>query len=120
MILMNKRRRPDPTVEARVLMLSGRRCCLCLVLDHDSDEKEGQIAHLDHNPANSAEQNLVFLCLKHHSRYDSTTSQHKNYTLQEVQDARRELYRRVQARAARHKEKMLVGEGSRTRLESRK
>jgi len=55
-------------------------------------EKQGQIAHLDQNPANSSEDNLAFLCLTHHSLYDSQTNQHKNFTLGEVRASRAELY----------------------------
>jgi hypothetical protein len=58
-------------------------------------EKHGQIAHLDQDPANSAEDNLAFLCIEHHSLYDSKTSQHKNYTNQEVKKARTALYEAV-------------------------
>ena len=36
-------------------------------LDGDLDEKIGQIAHLDKNPSNSAEDNIAFLCLLHHT-----------------------------------------------------
>jgi hypothetical protein len=40
-------------------------------------EKLGQIAHLDKDPSNAAEDNLAFMCLTHHALYDSKTSQHK-------------------------------------------
>ena len=50
-----------------MLSRCARRCCLCFWLKGDFAEKEGQIAHLDHNPANGAEENLVFLCLCCHS-----------------------------------------------------
>ncbi len=89
----------SPAVETRVLTRSARRCCLCFHLKRDFAEKDGQIAHLDHNPANGAEDNLAFLCLSHHSLYDSRTSQHKNYTLLEVKEARKALHERVQSRA---------------------
>jgi hypothetical protein len=46
-------------------------------------------------PANREEDNLAYLCLKHHSLYDSKTSQHKNYTEDEVRTWRNELYRRT-------------------------
>jgi hypothetical protein len=91
------RRTNDPTIESRVLTRSARRCCLCFSLKRDFSEKEGQIAHLDQNPANRAEDNLAFLCLRHHSLYDSRTSQHKNYTIMEVKSARDALYERVQS-----------------------
>lgn len=46
---------------------------------------------------NYAEDNLAFLCMEHHSLYDSTTSQHKNYTLTEAKDARQRLYAAIVA-----------------------
>jgi hypothetical protein len=64
----------------------------------DLGQKKGQIAHLDHNPENNGQENLVFLCLDHHSEYDSTTSQHKNYTIHEVKAARQRLYQAIEAR----------------------
>src|SRR5436305_348478 len=88
----------NPAVEARVLTRSARRCCLCFYLKRDFTEKEGQIAHLDQNSSNGAEDNLAFLCLPHHSLYDSRTSQHKNYTLLEVKTARKTLHEQVQSR----------------------
>ncbi len=78
-----------------MLLKSARRCCLCCYLRQDFAEKHGQIAHLDKNPANGAEENLAYLCLEHHSLYDSKTSQHKNYTFEEVTAARARLYHRV-------------------------
>jgi hypothetical protein len=90
------RRAPTPIeVETRVLTRSSRRCCLCLLLDQDLREKKGQIAHLDGNAGNCKEDNLAYLCMEHHSLFDSTTSQHKNYTIQEVKQARERLYDRI-------------------------
>lgn len=37
------------------------------------------------------------LCLEHHSEYDSTTRQHKNYTMPEVKKARDDLHAAIQA-----------------------
>lgn len=79
-------------VETRVLIRSARRCCLCFWLETDTKEKRGQIAHLDQDPANNAEDNLVFLCLDHHRLYDSGTNQPKSYTRAEVNLARHRLY----------------------------
>jgi hypothetical protein len=62
----------------------------------DLNEKRGQIGHLDGNPANVAEDNLVWFCLDHHSIYDSRTSQHKNYTIAEVKSARTRLYKAIE------------------------
>ena len=92
---MAQRQKTNRDIEARVLMRTARRCCLCFRYRHDFDEKIGQIAHLDHDSSNSSEENLVFLCLEHHSLYDSRNSQHKNFTIMEVIAARDELYSHV-------------------------
>jgi hypothetical protein len=86
------------SIESLILTSSARRCALCFWLDLDLKQKKGQIAHLDHNPENNVRENLVFLCLDHHSEYDSTTSQHKNYTIYEVKAARVRLYQAIEAR----------------------
>ena len=74
---------------------SARRCALCFHLNGDLAEKLGQVAHLDCDRANSVEDNLAYMCLDHHSVYDSTTSQHKTYTIHEVKSARANLYKLV-------------------------
>lgn len=79
-------------IEAVVLLKSARRCALCFYLMGDLTEKLGQIAHLDHNPSNNDPDNLAFLCMEHHSLYDTKTRQHKNYTIYEAKAARAELY----------------------------
>jgi len=56
------------------------------------DVKQGQIAHIDRNPANSAVSNLVFLCLKHHDQYDTRTSQSKGWIEDEVMSYQEELH----------------------------
>ena len=60
-----------------VLLFSARRCCLCFGLNNDFEEKQGQIAHVDHDSANPDFDNLAFLCFNHHDRYDSKTRQSK-------------------------------------------
>lgn len=94
-IAMAERKRIAAAVETLILTRSARRCCLCYQLERDFTEKYGQIAHLDRNASNDAEDNLAFLCLPHHSEYDSTTSQHKNYTVNEVKASRALLYAEV-------------------------
>ena len=90
------RARTTALVETRVLDRSRRRCTLCFHIDGDLSEKLGQIAHLDEDRSNSSEDNLAWMCLAHHSLYDSTTSQHKNYTIHEVKAARERLYSLVE------------------------
>src|SRR5437867_3061682 len=85
----------QPDVEQRVLTKGRRRCALCFHLHGDTAVKRGQIAHLDRRRSNRVEDNLVFLCFDHHSDYDSTTSQHKNYTIREVKAARNALHKWV-------------------------
>jgi len=82
-------------VQTAVLAQSARRCTLCFHLNGDLSEKLGQIAHLDEDRTNRAEDNLAWMCLDHHSLYDSKTKQHKNYTIHEVKVARARLYRLV-------------------------
>ena len=60
--------------------------------------KKGQIAHLDHDSSNADSDNLAFLCMEHHSLYDSSTSQHKNYTETEAKHARAMLYAAIENR----------------------
>ena len=82
-------------IQLSVLDQSRRRCALCFHFKGDLTEKLGQIAHLNDDRANSAEDNLAFLCLEHHSVYDSETSQHKNYTIDEAKSARTRLYEAI-------------------------
>jgi hypothetical protein len=89
-------RKPVPAKnETAILMKSARRCPLCFHLNGDLTEKVGQIAHLDGDRTNGAEDNLAWMCMPHHSVYDSTTSQHKNYTLAEVKALRAKLYEAI-------------------------
>lgn len=85
------RKRIQDDAQARVLLRSRRRCCICFGLNRDTSIKQGQIAHLDKDSSNNAEDNLAFLCLACHDRYDSTPSQSKNFTLAEVKGFRSEL-----------------------------
>jgi hypothetical protein len=91
------RKRTPTEIELAVLDQSRRRCTLCFHLEGDMREKHGQIAHLDQDPSNFAEDNLSFMCLAHHSLYDSKTSQHKNYTMSEVKAARDRLYTLIES-----------------------
>jgi hypothetical protein len=86
-----------PDVETEVFANSRRRCALCFYLDGDLDEKLGQVAHLDKDRSNSKIDNLAFLCLPHHSIFDGTNSQHKNYTVKEAKFAREQLYQAIAA-----------------------
>jgi len=90
-------RKPIPEAsQTAVLTRSARRCALCFGLSGDLSEKRGQLAHVDQNRDNHAEDNLVYLCLDHHDQYDSTTRQSKGLTEGEVRGYRDRLYRAVE------------------------
>ncbi len=78
-------------VEASVLTKSARRCALCFGLDGDLTRKKGQIAHIDKDPSNAREENLVYLCVEHHDEYDSTTRQSKGITADELRTYKQAL-----------------------------
>ncbi|WP_076920346.1 hypothetical protein [Pseudoalteromonas sp. SK18] len=85
-------RKPIPKdIETLVLTSTKRRCPLCCFIDHDTREKSGQIAHINKSRDDHRPDNLVWLCFEHHSKFDSTTSQHKNYTSNEVKSYRDRL-----------------------------
>jgi hypothetical protein len=79
----------------QVLLLSGRRCCICFSLHADLGVKQGQIAHLDQDNTNFNLDNLAWLCLPHHDQYDSKTSQSKGFRESEVKKYRTLLYDRI-------------------------
>jgi len=89
------RKKIPPQTEMQVLTSSRRRCCICFGLNRDVRVKVGQIAHLDRDNTNTALDNLAFFCFEHHDRYDSRTSQSKNFSISEVKSYRDELYRSV-------------------------
>jgi len=97
---MRKRPKVPRAIEAEILTACRRRCCLCVALRADDGEKKGQIAHLDHDPSNNAPDNLVFLCLEHHDEYDSTSSQSKGLTIEELKRHRAALTARMAAGAS--------------------
>jgi hypothetical protein len=86
-----------PMVQATVLVQSRRRCALCLCLNNDTGEKVGQLAHIDRNPENNNKENAAFLCLEHHSRYDSTSSQTKGYLPDELREYQRIVWAFVES-----------------------
>jgi hypothetical protein len=86
------RKRIAAAILDEVLCLSRRRCCICVGLNRDLSLKQGQVAHLDRNPANNDLDNLAFFCLDHHDQYDSRTSQSKGLTPGEVRRFRKELH----------------------------
>ena len=88
---------PD-AVQANILLKSRRRCCLCFWLLGEDEVKKGQLAHLDGDNENAAEDNLVFLCLEHHDEYDSIPRLSKGLREHEVRRWRDELYKEMEYR----------------------
>lgn len=82
-----------PVIQADVVIKSKRRCALCVGLNENTSERLGQIAHLNGDHSDSRFENLVWLCLEHHDKFDSKTSQTKNYTQIEVKNHRDNLYK---------------------------
>lgn len=81
---MPARVRAKTDVETAVLTNSRRRYCLCVYLNGDTEEKSGQIAHINRDRADSRHENLAWLCLEHHNEYDSRQSQSKGFTPNEL------------------------------------
>lgn len=75
-----------------VLQRCRRRCCLCFGLRGDLGVKNGQLAHLDRNPANSTQENLAFLCQECHTNYDQKSNRVLGFTPGEVLFYRSRLY----------------------------
>jgi hypothetical protein len=94
---MPKRKTITQQDQTEVLVSSARRCCLCYGLSGDLDRKDGQIAHLDHDPSNSDPDNLAWLCFEHHNEYDSQQRQGKGLTILEVKTYRSRLYDAIAA-----------------------
>ncbi len=81
------------TRAASVLVKCRRRCCICFFVNNIIDPQRGQIAHLNHDPKDNTYGNLVYLCLRHHDEYDSTTSQSKGFLESEVRQYQDQLFR---------------------------
>lgn len=90
--MAGKRAHTKQEIETNVLRSSMRRCALCLGINNDFSEKSGQIAHVNQNSSDSSFENLAWLCLEHHDRYDGKTSQSKGITRAELLSYREELY----------------------------
>lgn len=88
------RQQPKREIQDQILLSSRRRCCICYGLKRDDNAKLGQIAHLNQDRSHSDFDDLAWMCLEHHTLYDSKTSQHKNFTVNEVKAYRDELYER--------------------------
>src|SRR6266704_1748240 len=89
---MAKRNAIPDSIATIVKIKSRRRCCLCYCLDFQYGVVEGQIAHLDGNRNNNDIDNLAWLCLDHHSRYDGKMGLARGFSKSEVCHWRARLY----------------------------
>ncbi|MEI7145473.1 hypothetical protein WCT84_17965 [Pectobacterium brasiliense] len=102
------RKRISPVTQADVVIKSKRRCPLCVFIDGNETERPGQIAHLNGDNTDDRFENLVWLCLEHHDKFDSTTRQTKNYTEIEVRTYRNKLYEKYEDREFNEEDIKLV------------
>jgi len=87
-----KRKSFPRDVETAVLTKCRRRCAFCFVLENDITAKPGEIAHIDRDPSNASLENAAYLCMGHHDEYDSTPSQTKGLTPDELREHQAMLY----------------------------
>ena len=102
---MTRKRKSIPAgIEARVLIDSSRRCCLCFGLEQDFKIKDGQIAHIDRDSSNSTYDNLAWLCLNHHNQYDTMPRLTKRLIPKELKGYRERLYQLVAEKRRKEQE----------------
>lgn len=88
-----KRVSVSKSIEAKLLIKSGRRCALCVYLKNDFKIKNLQIAHIDNNPSNNDLDNLILLCLDHHAEIHQKNPISKGFSHEEIKHYRNLLYR---------------------------
>ncbi len=67
------------SVEIAVLVKCRRICAFCYGLEQNRGwQQDGQIAHINRDPSDAAPDNLAYLCLAHHVRYDNRSPQVKS------------------------------------------
>lgn len=96
------RRSLPPSAEARLVTDALRRCCMCYWLESDREEKDGQIAHIDRVRSNNSASNMVFLCLRHHAKYDSKSHALLGYKPMEVKVLRDAMIAELRTRNTTH------------------
>lgn len=98
--MTNRKAIPD-NVQANIMEKSAARCAICYGTRMNTNAVYPapgfQIAHIDKNAANSAENNLALLCIPCHSMYDSILRQAKNYKPENIRRWRDQLYADVAA-----------------------
>jgi hypothetical protein len=65
---------------------------MCFGLNGHLQVKDGQLAHLDRDPANPSPENLAFLCQDCHALYDKKSNRVLGFTAEEVRYYRDRLH----------------------------
>jgi hypothetical protein len=81
------------SIETKLLIKSGRRCPLCVYLKNDFDTKNLQIAHIDNDPSNNDLDNLILICLDHHTEIHQKNPISKGFSHKEIKYYRDLLYK---------------------------
>lgn len=90
------RKRIPPELEYQVLYKSARTCCVCRVRGNPVE-----IHHIDQNPSNNVETNLVAICKNCHSEAHTTRALSKNLTPQVIFDFKNRWEEEVVRESAR-------------------
>jgi class 3 adenylate cyclase len=92
--MANRKHIPEE-VRTRLLTACRRRCCLCWHFEGSKSQEQGQIVHIDRDATNPNEENLAFLCLRHHNEYDTRPSQSKGLTPGELLEGKAALLKAI-------------------------
>lgn len=96
---MSPARKPIPArVEDQILFLADHTCCICNTL-----YKDVQIHHIDGNPANNDQANLIVVCLDCHSRVTGRRGLGRAYTVGELRRYKRNWEAQVRATRSAHR-----------------
>ncbi len=93
---MAKTRKAFPVkLENKILYKSARTCCICRV-----PRKPVEIHHIDQDPSNNVENNLVAICRNCHDEAHTTHTMSKNLTSKRLEDSKIKWEKEVAYRSA--------------------
>src|SRR4051794_12570970 len=75
-------------VRNEVVLRCKRHCCMCYGLYGKREVIEGQLAHLGRDPSTFSVEDLAYLCLECHKKYDTKNNRTVSYTADEVRTYR--------------------------------
>jgi hypothetical protein len=88
-----KRAHIPADVEVEVLQRCKRHCCMCYGLNGTLKVVDGQIAHLGRDPSSIAIEDLAYLCLECHKKYDTINNRVLSFRAKEILFYRASLYK---------------------------